>query len=483
MQEMERNNKLAMLGHGLDVLVMNILLMVHVIQGRNKLVIAIASIVIGFLPVVLEYVFWRKDRSTLMIKHFVGYGYAVFYTFYIFTSINNIVMFLVVPMILVIAVYNDAKYSLKINIGLIIEGIVLVVLGMLTGKFGFVDVTSAVVSIIVIFMLAIYSYWTSSALDRNNTQKLSNIVEAQRQTEILLTNVSEMSNKLQKGIHDISLDVEKLNQATDVTKTAMQQVSAGSKDTTSAVQSQSNQTEEIQRKVLQVNDEAIYISENMTKTLQALENGKKNVEILVEQVEVSVKNGAEAADKLEPLTKHMEEMHSIVALINGITSKTSLLALNASIEAARAGEAGKGFAVVATEITTMASQTKNATVHISELIENVTVAIEEVVDVIRQMIVGINEEKQSTEDTALSFENIEANTLEIQKSIRNLTHDIEELKDANRVIVNSIQMISEISENVSVHAGDTMDAQENNIDILRSIDGKMEELLVLTKAQ
>ena len=89
----------------------------------------------------------------------------------------------------------------------------------------------------------------------------------------------------------------------------------------------------------------------------------------------------------------MEQMNTIVELIKSIASQTSLLAPNASIEAARAGEAGKGFAVVATEISGMASQTNEATVHITELIENVSTAISEVVEVIYQMISGINEEK------------------------------------------------------------------------------------------
>ena len=39
-----------------------------------------------------------------------------------------------------------------------------------------------------------------------------------------------------------------------------------------------------------------------------------------------------------------------IAQINGITSETKILALNALIEAARAGEAGRGFSVVANEV-------------------------------------------------------------------------------------------------------------------------------------
>ena len=117
------------------------------------------------------------------------------------------------------------------------------------------------------------------------------------------------------------------------------------------------------------------------------------MDTLVGEVEVSVRNSANAADKLETLNQYISEMNTIVELINGVTSQTSLLALNASIEAARAGEAGKGFAVVASEISELATQTKSATTNITQLIGNVSGSITEVVTVIREMIDGINDEK------------------------------------------------------------------------------------------
>ena len=219
----------------------------------------------------------------------------------------------------------------------------------------------------------------------------------------------------------------------------------------------------------------------MHQTLEVLEKGKKDIELLVKQVDVSVENGAQVAEKLETLDRYMTEMHSIVEMISKITSQTSLLALNASIEAARAGEAGRGFAVVATEISGMATQTKNATVNISELIANVSNAISEVVTVIRQMLDGISEEKQSTQEAAESFENIQSNTFNIQKNMEQLADNIEELKEANGVIVDSIQRISAVSQQVTAHASETMEAEEKNAEILAVVENHMEELMSLTR--
>ena len=174
-------------------------------------------------------------------------------------------------------------------------------------------------------------------------------------------------------------------------------------------------------------------------------------------------------------------MHSIVELIGGVTSQTSLLALNASIEAARAGDAGRGFAVVATEISGLATQTKDATVHITNLINDIGSAIEEVVTAIRGMIEGINHEKEATGNTVESFNRIADDMSAIQKDVNDLTSNVEELKAANKVIADSIETISAISEEVSAHANETLEAEGKNVAHLTGIEEKTKELILFTK--
>ena len=418
-----------------------------------------------------------------MVKHFVGYGFAVFYTFFIFTGTNNMFFMFVVPMILVISVFNDIKYAIKINVGVIAENIIIVILGATKGGFGYEDKYTGIIQIIIAVMVAVYSIITSVVLNATSQQKLKNVTEAKDKTQELLDNVSRISNETKAGIDEMNVMLDELNVSAKHNRDNMEQVSNGINDTTDAVQNQLCQTEEIQTKVNIVDDVATAIADNMDNTLTVLENGRRDIEVLVEQVEVSVKNGTEVASKLSALDEYIKEMNSIVELISGITSQTSLLSLNASIEAARAGEAGRGFSVVATEISSMATQTQNATDHITKLINNVAAAINEVVSVIYNMIDGINEEKQSTVNTAESFKSIHDNTISVQQNVKKLTLDVKELKEANLVIVESIQRISAVSEEVSANASETMESEENNVEILARISNKMQEVLELTNGE
>ena len=431
----------------------------------------------GIAPIIAEYVFWKQNHETSMVKHFMAIGFAIFYTVALFTSTNNMVFVFVIPMILLITIYNDARYSLLINIGTVLESFIVVIVGANTGKFGYTGLDSAIIQVIVMILIGIYSFMSAQVLNINNKNKVEAIKKAQGKTELLLNNISELSQKMESGIEDIHVELDKLNEASSVTQDAMKEVTVGTNDTAEAVQKQLLQTEAIQNRVNMVNEVADNITESMHETLNVLERGNQDVKIMVQMVEKSVQNGADVAEKLQTLDKYMAEMNSIVELISGITSQTSLLSLNASIEAARAGEAGKGFAVVATEISGMATQTQDATEQITTLINNVSGAISEVVEVIHQMIAGIDEEKQGAANTADSFSEIQNNTYAIRDSAKDLMNHIVELKEANNEIVDSIQTISAISEEVSAHASDTLESEEANTSILDKMKEKMQELL------
>lgn len=478
--ELQRNNKTAMLTHFISFLVMITFIFLQAVGGSASPLYAGSLAVVGLIPVAAEYFFWKKDKETLMIKHLAAIGFAAFYTICLFTASNNLVFVFVVPMVFVVTVYNDIRYLLIINTGTILESIIIVALGAVKGGFGYQGADSAVIQVVVMIMVGAYSLITTRTLKENAEQKIEDITKSQEQTELLLQTNSELSEKLAAGIADINDKMDKLSTASRLTVHAMEELSGGASDTASNVQSQRMQTEAIQKKVDEVGSAAMQIDENMQQTLKALETGNRDVAFLVTEVETSVQNGTVVMDKLEALNHYMEEMNTIVELIGGITSQTGLLALNASIEAARAGEAGRGFSVVATEISGMAARTKEATVNITQLIANVSAAINEVVGVISQMVSGINEEKEGAANAAGSFEAIQSNTYSIRDNMKNLERTVTELKEANQMIVDSVQTISAISEEVAAHAGETMNAEAENAVIMDEITKILQELVALT---
>lgn len=482
MSELARNNQTVMIGHIMEAVMITFTFFSEVAVGNRSIGYSLVVMILALAPVIAEIFFWKKSHETKMIKHLAAYGFAVMYTFILFTTTNHLTFLYVIPMIALISVYSDMIYSVKISVGIVIENLIVVIGGAVTGGFGYTDFGSGLLQLMVVILLALYSFLAARTSEQNNRAKMDNIQEAQAKTELALNSISKMSEKMQLGIDDIHEKVSILQGTSEMTKEAMEEVTAGASDTAEAVQKQLRQTEEIQEKVTQVSEAANEIAERMRDTLAVIDTGNKDVAKLVNEVEASVANGADVAEKLSTLDKYIEEMNSIVEIISGITSQTSLLALNASIEAARAGEAGRGFSVVATEISAMANQTKDATANITELIANVSGAIKQVVEVIRGMIDGINTEKESTSNTAESFGAIESNTYVIRDSVLQLTETVEQLKVANQEIADSIQTISAVSEEVSAHANETLHAEEENMSNLIMIAEKSRELIELTQS-
>ena len=480
LSEMARNNRTSMICHSIESIIISIFYIILVINGKYSIPYGCIILILALLPVILEFVSWHKNNETKLIQHFVGIGFAILYTFILFTTNNSLVFALALPMILAISVYNDLKTSILIFIGIMTENIIVVFGGALTGKFGYEDPTFGAIQIILTFIMGMYCYLVTKTTAENSEQKIQKMVESEDKIKAILDSISSQSKAMQNGIGDIHEKVEKLTETSNHTKSAMDEVTIGINDTSNAVQKQLLQTQEIQHKVSAISDAAEWISKSINETLNVVKIGNNNVENLVSEVEISVNSGKNVTEKLINLKHYMEEMNTIVELISGITNQTGLLALNANIEAARAGEAGKGFSVVANEISAMASQTKDATVNITNLISNVSSAIEQVVGVIEEMITGINKEKDFTSHTAESFENIEKNTFEISNNINNLTKSITELQTANNEISNSIETISAVSEEVSAHASETLEAQENNSIMLKEINNSAQELLTLT---
>ena len=473
MKELERSNWVAMISHFVVNICMLIFCVAEAMNGTVKVPIMVLMVLLGAGPLILEVIFWKKDHATGAIKHFVAIGYALFYTVVIFTTECSMVFAFVVPMMFAVMLYHDVKTFVMINVGTVLESILAVILGAATGRFGYLGIEAGIIQIIVMLLLCFVSIFATTANQKSARENMDEIKNAQERTEATLQNVTDMSKRLENSVAEISIELNKLEEAFQNTKQAMEEVSVGSQESAVAVQKQTTQTEAIQEKVNAVDTAAGTINQDMEQTLAVLDTGKKDMLELKKQAEDSAQNSELAAQKLETLDHYMQEMHSIVEIISKIANQTSLLALNASIEAARAGEAGRGFSVVATEISGMATQTKDATGNIAELIQNVSGAIEEVVTVIRRMIDGISSQKEGTMHAADSFIAIEDSSHAIVDNLGRMLQDVEALKAANQEIVDSIQTISATTEEVSAHASETLEAEERNSEILQKITEKM----------
>lgn len=265
-----RNNRTVLLAHFIDVLVMTTFCLLQVFSGLTTWSYVLFVALLGFVPVAIEHFLWKRNPQTYAIKHLVAICFAVFYTFTLFTSTNQLVFVFVIPMILIVSVYNDVRYSLLINIGTVTESLIIAIVGGATGKFGYLGMDYGIIQVVFMILVGIYSLFTAKTLNTN--------------FEEVLAGLSSVSEEMKSGIQDIHAELVTLNDASASTISAMQEVSTGTNDTAEAVQNQLLQTQSIQSKTEEVYDSINHISENMQNTLAALYAGNQDVASLVEKV-------------------------------------------------------------------------------------------------------------------------------------------------------------------------------------------------------
>ena len=110
--EMARCNKVGMVCHTIVSAAIGIAYLAEFAKGSRTLLYVLFTIVIGIASPVAEWIVYKKDKNSTHIKHFIGYGFAIFYIFIMFTTNNKLAFTYVIPMLIAITVYNDYKYSI-----------------------------------------------------------------------------------------------------------------------------------------------------------------------------------------------------------------------------------------------------------------------------------------------------------------------------------------------------------------------------------
>lgn len=475
-ERLAKANRVAMICHLLCSSALSLAYLAEVIKGEKTLVYWLILLLLGMGPVVLELVLYKIKPTHAAIKHLVPFGYAALYIMILFTTDNPMAFVYVVPMMIAITIYSDTKYSVEIGCAEVIVNIIYAVVRYGEDGFSAVEIANTEIQIAVLVLMTIISYYTSRVSYKMSQIQIESVKTEKERSEELLEKILEVSSGMQKRITEVAQDAVDLGESIDGTQTAMDELTGGANDTAEAVQRQLIQTAAIAQKVIQVKEASEQIAGNMEETQSALTTGNLHIERLVEQVSLTEQTNEEVAAELGQLKDYMEQMYSVMELINNITSQTSLLSLNASIEAARAGEAGRGFAVVASEISGLASQTQDATVKIQDLIGNVSSEIGKVVAITESMIEQVKKQNEAVGETAESFAKISQNAQNIGAHSDVLTSAVGELEEANGVISDNIQTISAISQEVAAHTNTTYTACVENKKTITRLMEQAEDL-------
>jgi len=183
--------------------------------------------------------------------------------------------------------------------------------------------------------------------------------------------VKQRTAELTKIIIEVRETVNVLASASTEILAATTQVASGTAETATAINETSTTVVEVQQASKQSSQKAQNVADSAQKVVQVFQNGKK----AVEETTAGITNIKEQMDSIAQtvvrLSEQSQSIGGIIASVTDIADQSNLLAVNAAIEAAKAGDQGKGFAVVAQEIKNLASQSKQATLKVRNILNDV----------------------------------------------------------------------------------------------------------------
>lgn len=200
----------------------------------------------------------------------------------------------------------------------------------------------------------------------------------------------------------------------------------------------------------------------VTQSLKNVEIEQKPVQANIDKMIVLKQRIQIIAELILELSEYIQQIGSIIGLVEDIAEQTNMLALNAAVEAARAGEHGKGFAVVAGEIRKLADESKQATTKIASLINDIQ-------HTTNSTVMATEEGSKEIESGVKLAGNIEENFNVLNNTMSTLMKFIENVSfNSESQEKLSGDIVKDIKENVN-NLSDVLNTFNDNIDNINEL--------------
>lgn len=265
-----------------------------------------------------------------------------------------------------------------------------------------------------------------------------------------------ITRNISKPLQAMTAAAKLLNTSVSEIFTAISQLVSAGSETAVAVSETTSTIEEVKQTSNLTHEKAKAVSENAQQVAQISQTGKASIQETNENM-VHIQSRMESiAESMMQLSEQTQAISSIIETVDDLAQQSNLLAVNASIEAEKAGEQGKGFRIVAQEIKNLATQSKQATHRVREILSDVQKATSMAVMETEEGHKVVNFGVKKSEET--------------EESISKLSNSISEAAHAAIQIAASSQQQLLGIEQAAIAMGNIKQASATNVDISKQLE-------------
>jgi methyl-accepting chemotaxis protein len=325
-------------------------------------------------------------------------------------------------------------------------------------------------------------------------ETLNNSVVGLLQTVFQLSNrdLTVRADVTEDIIGTLSSSVNQFSEETGRTLAEVQDIAEQVRATSEAVRVQSVMVEEtakterdalrsMSQNLTEATEQLTQVATLSSQSNAAAEQAASATQAALTAVDGTVKGMDQLRDSISDMEKRFkrlgersQEISTAVQLINTISERTHVLALNASMQAATAGEAGRGFAVVAEEVQRLSDSSRQATSTISQLVGNIQAETNETLQTVNRLIGEVVKQSELAQRAGVQMNQTQTTTTQLvslvrqiatfsdkqaelagslQQSVINMNHGTEQTSAAIADQTSSTQTLAEFSRRLAQAVG------------------------------
>lgn len=292
------------------------------------------------------------------------------------------------------------------------------------------------------------------------------MVHSQDEVGQLSRAFNHMMSSLRELVSQTVAAGENLNAAAAQILSSTQEQAAGTTEQLAAVHQTTATLTEVCQAGAQISERARSVgaaaergSDATVAGLQAVQSSAQSMESIREQVEL-------LADRIISLSDKTQAVGEIIGTVNEVAERSNLLALNAALEAAGAGEEGRRFSVVANELKNLADRSKQSTVQVRTILNDIQKGIHGAVmfteEAVKRVESGraqsdraettIRQAADSTNESIQAFQQIAAATNQQQIGFDQVTQAANSIRIASEQTATGIRQLEAAATNLGALA-------------------------------
>ncbi len=268
------------------------------------------------------------------------------------------------------------------------------------------------------------------------------------ETARVLHGVTRIADQVEQVSGKVKSQADLVSRTAEDERLSVQRMIASLTDATQTMTQVASLAEQSNNSAEQATEATVGALDTVNGTLKGMESIRETI--------------AETEKRIKRLGERSQEITGIVNLINTISERTHVLALNASMQAAVAGEAGRGFAVVAEEVQRLAESSRNATQQIGALVNNIQLETNETINTVNRTISQVVQGSEQAHKAGEQMRRTQEITAKLVALVRHIAETSDRQKTMSVQLLESVEHIGRSTERTA----EQINAQNQETDTL-----------------